>query len=129
MWTPCAERSSAPLTAMPSTSTTSPPGTRGKNRSHQEEHSEGARPDRERRPVRVAEVADHVRELLDRVAAPALDPEQLGQLLDRHEDREPEDEPLDDRPRQEVRDEPEPHDPATRKSKPQKITSSAACAA
>ena len=75
-----------------------------------EQQHERARPDRERGAARVPEVVDHMRELLERVALPAFDPEQLRQLLDGDEDREPEDEPCDHRTRQELRDEPEPAD-------------------
>ena len=75
-----------------------------------EQQHERARPDRERGAARVPEVVDHMRELPERVAFPAFDPEQLRQLLDGDEDREPEDEPCDHRTRQELRDEPEPAD-------------------
>ena len=63
---------------------------------------------RERRSARVPQMPNQVDELLDRVAGPLLDPEQLRQLTDGHEDRQPEHEPLHHRPRQELRHEPEP---------------------
>lgn len=76
-----------------------------------EQEHQRAGPDRECRPARVPQVPDQVDELLDRVAGPLLDPEQLRQLTHDHEDREPEHEPLHHRPRQELRHEPEPQQP------------------
>ena len=64
--------------------------------------------DGERRSARVAEMREHVDELADRVALPTRDAEQLRQLLHGHEDRQPEHEPLHDRARQELGDEPQP---------------------
>ena len=109
--TPWAERSSAQLSAMPSTRAISPPGRRGRQALDAEQQHQCGRPDRERGPARVAELAEQVDELADRVVVALLDPEELRELADGDEDREPEDEALHDRPRQELGDEAEPQGP------------------
>ena len=67
------------------------------------EERKRARADRERRRVRVAKMREKVGELADRVTRSALDPEQLRQLLDRHEDRQSGHEPCHHGQRQESR--------------------------
>ena len=56
----------------------------------------------------VAELLNKVPELLEEVAAALLDTEQLGELADDDREREPDDEALEHRLRDEVGDEAEP---------------------
>ena len=76
-----------------------------------EQEGECRHAEEEGRAARITEVRQHVGQLGDRVAGAARDAEQLRQLLDGDEDREPEDEGFDDGTRQELRDEPEPQTP------------------
>ena len=75
-----------------------------------EQDGERCGTDEERRTVRLVQMGDQVVQLVDRVPVDALDPEELWQLLDGDEDREAEHEALDDRLREELRDEPEPEE-------------------
>ena len=69
----------------------------------QEDHAE-----RDRAPLRVADVSDNAPERSERAVGLDLDPEQLRQLADDDDHRHPVDEPEQDRSREEVGEEPEP---------------------
>ena len=72
-----------------------------------EQQHERGRADDERDRAGRAEVGDDVTELSECVAVGFLDAEDLGNLTDRHEDREPEHEAAHDRTGQELGDETE----------------------
>src|SRR4029079_12387650 len=67
-------------------------------------------PDRQGPPVGLAEVPDQIPDLLEEVAATALDAEQLGQLARDDRERQADDEALEDGLRDEIGDEPQPQE-------------------
>ena len=73
-----------------------------------DEERERRHADHQRHGARLVEVREQVDQLLQAVALALRDPEELGQLLHGHEDREAEHEPLHHRAREELRDEPQP---------------------
>ena len=109
--TPWAARSRTALMAMAAASTNETAGKPGHEALQEEERGEGGHADDQGHHARVAQIAGDVRELADRVPLALLEAEELRELRDGHEDRQPEDEARHHRPRQEVRDEPEPAQP------------------
>ena len=82
-----------------------PAGDAGREPFDTEEQRERAEADRDGREARVVEVGDEVTELAERVALALLEAEELGELADGDEDREPEDEAGDHRAGEELGDE------------------------
>ena len=74
--------------------------------------------DEQRQPARVAELAEQVPELLEEVALALLDAEQLGQLPDDDRQRQADDEALQHRLGDEVRQEAEPQQPGDERERP-----------
>jgi hypothetical protein len=75
-----------------------------------DDEDEGEAADQQGEAARVAEVAEQVPELLEEVALGLLDTEELRHLADDDRQRQPDDEPLEDRLGDEAREEAEPED-------------------
>ncbi len=86
-------------------------GDHGREPLQQEHEGERPEPDQRRAPLRIADVAEEVPQLAEEVAVAAFDAEELRHLADHDREREPDDEALEHRFRDEVREEPEPQQP------------------
>ena len=77
------------------TTATSGPGNARSEPAQAEDHRQRARADEQRQALRVAEMGDEVPGLLEEVARPRADPEQLRQLADDDREREADDQALE----------------------------------
>ena len=99
--------------ASPNTSAASADGRRFAKRSVMSITAIDSAPTRQRRPVHISEVDNHVPQALPEVAAPRLNPEQARQLLDRDQQRQSGHEAHEHRGREELGHAPKRNTPAS----------------